>query len=80
MTAKQAAIRAECSADTIRALCAAGKIRHSRVGLGRGTIRIAEADLDAYLRSAVVSKIGDFLDAQTPDDIAFDWRAELATF
>lgn len=34
---------------TIYALCAAGKIEHFRVGLGRGSIRIEPAAIAAYL-------------------------------
>jgi excisionase family DNA binding protein len=49
MTVKQAAERLQCSAATVYQLCAAKLILHSRVGLGRGVIRITEADLAAYL-------------------------------
>jgi excisionase family DNA binding protein len=35
-------------------LCDARKIRHRRVGLGRGKIQIEKADLDAYLESCVI--------------------------
>ena len=40
------------SVSTVYALCAAGKLRHSRIGLGRGTIRIELAALQALLRDA----------------------------
>lgn len=40
------------SPGTIYALVAAGKIRSRRYGIGRGTIRIAQSELDAYLADA----------------------------
>jgi excisionase family DNA binding protein len=49
LTVKQAAERLQCSPATVYQLCAARLLPHSRVGLGRGVIRIAEADLDRYL-------------------------------
>lgn len=45
LTVKQAAECLAVSPDTIYTLCAAGKLRHQRVGKGRGTIRIAPDDL-----------------------------------
>jgi excisionase family DNA binding protein len=33
----------------IYALCKAGRLTHSRIGLGRGTIRINKKALDAYI-------------------------------
>ena len=35
-------------------LCAAGKIRHERHGLGRGTIRIPEDALEEYRKTVTV--------------------------
>jgi excisionase family DNA binding protein len=49
MSVRQAAEILKCSTATVYALCAAKLLPHSRVGLGRGVIRIAEADLVAYL-------------------------------
>jgi excisionase family DNA binding protein len=46
---KQAAERLGVSAATVYQLCAAKLLPHSRVGLGRGVIRITEADIDRYL-------------------------------
>lgn len=45
LTVRQAAERLAVSPDTIYDLCAAGKLRHQRIGRGRGTIRIRPADL-----------------------------------
>lgn len=45
LTVKQAAERLSVSPDTIYTLCASGKLRHQRIGAGKGTIRIFPADL-----------------------------------
>ena len=47
LTVKQAARRLNVSPSLVYAMCAAGRLPHHRVGVGRGTIRIDEADLDA---------------------------------
>ena len=52
MTVKDAAARLEVSIDTVYQLCARGKLRHRRIGVGRGTIRISEDQLADYLRQA----------------------------
>ena len=49
LTVKQAAERLQCSAATVYQLCATKALPHCRVGLGRGVIRIAAADVDRYL-------------------------------
>jgi excisionase family DNA binding protein len=41
----------------IYALCAAGKIRHERYGLGRGTIRIPADALDDFRKGAAVTPL-----------------------
>jgi excisionase family DNA binding protein len=46
------------SLSLVYALCAAGKIRHERHGLGRGTIRISAAALEEYRRDAAVRPPG----------------------
>jgi excisionase family DNA binding protein len=50
LTVADAAAWLNVSAGTIYGLCAAGKLAHSRIGLGRGTIRIKREALDALLR------------------------------
>jgi excisionase family DNA binding protein len=50
MTVKQAAQLLEISSGTVYALCAAGHLRHSRVGLGRGKIAISEEAINEYLK------------------------------
>jgi excisionase family DNA binding protein len=42
------------SAGTVYALCAGRRLRHERIGLGRGTIRIPADALDEYRRSVTV--------------------------
>ena len=49
MTVKQASERLSVSVATVYSLVGSGKLACHRVGLGRGTIRISEADIEAYL-------------------------------
>lgn len=51
LTPAQVAERLAIGRKTVYALCAAGKLPHVRHGVGRGTIRVAEADLLIYLAS-----------------------------
>lgn len=44
MTVNEAAKRLEVKPSMIYALCAAGKLAHHRIGVGRGVIRIVEVD------------------------------------
>ncbi len=50
LTVKEAAERLRCSPSTVYQLCEFGKLPHSRIGLGRGVIRIAEGDIEELLR------------------------------
>ncbi len=52
MKVREAADRLELSPATVYSLVASGKLRHFRVGLGRGSIRIAEEHLAEYLQAA----------------------------
>jgi len=55
LTIKQAAERLNVCPATVYDLCAQRKLRHVRIGgRGRGTIRIDEADLEAFLERAAV--------------------------
>ncbi len=54
LTVKQAAERLSLNPATVYALCASRKLPHARIGVGRGTIRIREEDLDAFLERATV--------------------------
>jgi excisionase family DNA binding protein len=51
MNVGEAAKRLEVSTSMVYALCSSGRLPHVRVGLGRGTIRISEDDLKAFLES-----------------------------
>lgn len=52
MRVKEAAERLDVSAATVYALVAGGRLRCYRVGMGRGSIRIAEEHLAEYLKGA----------------------------
>ena len=52
MRVKEVAARLEVSPATVYGLIAVGKLRCSRVGLGRGVIRISEEQLADYLRAS----------------------------
>ncbi len=54
LTIKEAAERLNLCQATVYELCAQRKLRHVRLGVGRGTIRVSEADLDQYLQEATV--------------------------
>lgn len=54
LTVKQAAERLQISDKTIYQLCAAGRVAHHRIGTGRGTIRISEHDLAAFVADCKV--------------------------
>ena len=53
-TVKQTAERLGVSASLVYGLCAAGRLRHERHGLGRGTIRVPADALDEYRRAQTV--------------------------
>lgn len=55
LTVKKAAERLGISPSLVYGLCKAGKIRHERYGLGRGTLRIPEDALAEY-RQACAQK------------------------
>ncbi len=57
-TVKQAAQQLGISVSLVYGLCAAGKIRHERHGLGRGCIRIPEDALNEYRKRATVTGTG----------------------
>jgi excisionase family DNA binding protein len=58
LTVKQAAERLGVSAALVYALCAAGRIRHERYGLGRGTIRISAEAMEEYRAASRVERAG----------------------
>jgi excisionase family DNA binding protein len=49
---KEAAALLGVSPSLVYVLCAAGKIRHERHGVGRGTIRIRSEALEEYRKTA----------------------------
>jgi excisionase family DNA binding protein len=53
-TVRQAADRLGVSEGTVYGLCTARKLGHIRLGVGRGTIRIPEEALEAFIKAATV--------------------------
>lgn len=49
LTVKEIAIRLKVSPGCVYALCACGRIPHLRLGIGRGAIRVVEADLQEFV-------------------------------
>lgn len=56
MTVVEAADLLSVSPRTVYALCAAGRLPHHRVGLGRGTIRLKPTALDRFLHQGLVEE------------------------
>ncbi len=50
LNVKQTALRLNVSPSLVYALCAAGRLPHHRVGVGRGTIRIEESAIEDVRR------------------------------
>src|SRR5262245_14304821 len=48
-TVLEAADKMKVSSSTVYALCRANRLTHTRVGVGRGVIRISDEDIEAYL-------------------------------
>jgi excisionase family DNA binding protein len=68
MTVKAAAERLEISPSLVYALCAAGKLRCHRIGLGRGCIRIDEEQLADFLGKSVPVRQPEWSSVGTPDE------------
>jgi excisionase family DNA binding protein len=56
LTVQEAAELLNLPRRTVNDLCSTGKIRHHRLGNGRGTIRIDLADLEAFRADAIVER------------------------
>jgi excisionase family DNA binding protein len=54
LTIKEAAVRLRVSVAMVYLLCSRGPLPHVRFGLGRGTIRIREEDLTAFIEGCKV--------------------------
>jgi len=54
LTVREAAPLLRLSQASVYALCAAKKLRHQRVGLGRGKIVIPPESIDEYLANGTV--------------------------
>ena len=55
LTVADVAKRLRCSPSLVYGLCASGKLPHHRLGLGRGTIRVTEAQLEAFLQGTAIT-------------------------
>ena len=55
LTVADVAKRLRCSPSLVYSLCASGKLPHHRLGLGRGTIRVTEAQLAAFLEGTAIT-------------------------
>ena len=55
LTVKEATQELRCSAATVYALCAARKLRHQRVGVGRGKILVPPDAIAEYLAKGTVT-------------------------
>jgi excisionase family DNA binding protein len=53
LTVADAAKRLCCSPATVYALCTALKLRHARVGTGRGAIRVPTDAIEEYIASTM---------------------------
>ncbi len=54
LTVRESAARLGCSEALVYLLCAERRLPHVRLGTGRGTIRIAEAEIEEFLKSCRV--------------------------
>jgi excisionase family DNA binding protein len=52
LTVKTVAEKLACSQATVYALIASGKLRHYRIGTGRGAIRVSEEQMAEFLSGA----------------------------
>jgi excisionase family DNA binding protein len=73
LTVRQVAERLQVSTAVVYQLCAGRKLVHHRVGSGRGTIRIAEEDLAAFVEGCKVephppANAGALKHIRTPSD------------
>ncbi len=51
-TVKAVAARLACSQATVYSLIASGRLRHYRIGTGRGAIRVSEEQIAEFLSGA----------------------------
>jgi excisionase family DNA binding protein len=54
LTVKEAAVRLRLSAASVYALCTSKRLRHQRVGVGRGKILIPADAIDEYVAKGTV--------------------------
>jgi excisionase family DNA binding protein len=49
MTVREVSKKLEISVSMVYALCGSGRLPHTRIGLGRGTIRVSDEDIRGFL-------------------------------
>jgi excisionase family DNA binding protein len=54
LSVREVAARLDCSQALVYLLCSERKLAHVRLGTARGTIRVEEADLEAFLAGCKV--------------------------
>ncbi len=54
LTVAETADRLRCSRALVYQLCERGRLPHHRLGVGRGTIRVSESDIESYLEQSRV--------------------------
>jgi excisionase family DNA binding protein len=54
LTVAETAERLRCSRALVYQLCESGKLPHHRLGLGRGTIRVSQTDIELFLEQSRV--------------------------
>jgi excisionase family DNA binding protein len=83
MTVREAARALEVSESLVYKLCAAGRLGHRRVGLGKGVIRIDPEHIAAFNRACAVEAADSVGDQSPPragksdiPDVIGRWEAE----
>jgi excisionase family DNA binding protein len=76
VTVQQAAKVLEVSPGLVYSLCLRGKLAHTRIGLGRGVVRIEQRDIDALKAAGRVEVVG----ASRPDPPRKSSRVGAAPF
>lgn len=54
LTVKETSERLSCSVALVYSLCEKGKLAHVRLGLGRGTIRVSQSNIEAFIASCTI--------------------------
>jgi len=58
LTVRESAERLGCSGALVYLLCSEQRLLHVRLGTGRGTIRVAEDDINGFVKSCRIDAQG----------------------